>query len=130
MDVPREQAKNYGIAAVKAEMSGLAEITGMVEKPRPEVAPSTLAIIGRYVLIPEVFDHLDRHEAGAGGEIQLTDAMAKMIGNQSFHALRYSGQRYGCGSRIGFLEANVAVALHRDGTAAETRAVLDRLLKG
>jgi UTP--glucose-1-phosphate uridylyltransferase len=130
MDVPREQTKSYGIAAVKAEKNGLAEITGMIEKPKPEVAPSTLAIIGRYVLMPEVFDHLDRHETGAGGEIQLTDAMAKMVGNKPFHALRYSGQRYDCGSRIGFLEANVAVALHRDDTAAETRALLGRLLKG
>lgn len=130
MDVPREQTKNYGIAAVKAEKDGLAEITGLVEKPKPEAAPSTLAIIGRYVLVPEVFDHLDRHETGAGGEIQLTDAMAKMVGNKPFHALRYSGQRYDCGSRIGFLEANVAVALHRDDTAAETRALLGRLLKG
>ena len=130
MDVPREQTKSYGIAAIKAEKDGLAEITGLVEKPKPEEAPSTLAIIGRYVLQPEVFDHLDRHETGAGGEIQLTDAMAKMIGQQPFHSLRYAGQRYDCGSRIGFLEANVAVALHRDDTAAETRAVLTRLMKG
>ncbi len=72
---------------VKAEKNGLAEITGLVEKPKPEGAPSTLAIIGRYVLMPEVFDHLDKHETGAGGEIQLTDAMAKMIGNKPFHAL-------------------------------------------
>ena len=90
MDVPREQTKSYGIAAVKAEKDGLAEITGLVEKPKPEAAPSTLAIIGRYVLMPEVFDHLDKHETGAGGEIQLTDAMAKMIGNQPFHALTLS----------------------------------------
>jgi UTP--glucose-1-phosphate uridylyltransferase len=129
MDVPREQTKSYGIAAIRAEANGLAEITAMVEKPRPEEAPSTLAIIGRYVLMPEVFDHLDKHEKGAGGEIQLTDAMAKMIGNKPFHALRYSGRRYDCGSRIGFLEANVGVALHRADTAAETRAVLGRLLK-
>ena len=74
MDVPREQTKSYGIAAIKAEKDGLAEITGLVEKPKPEEAPSTLALIGRYVLLPEVFDHLDRHETGAGGEIQLTDA--------------------------------------------------------
>ena len=130
MEVPREHTKNYGIAAVKVEKDGLAEITGLVEKPKPEEAPSTLALIGRYVLKPEVFDHLDRHETGAGGEIQLTDAMAKMIGSQPFHALRYAGRRYDCGSRIGFLEANVAVALHRDDTAAETRALLGRLLKG
>jgi UTP--glucose-1-phosphate uridylyltransferase len=130
MDVPREQTKNYGIAAVNAEKDGLAEITGLVEKPKPAQAPSTLALIGRYVLQPEVFDHLGRHEAGAGGEIQLTDAMAKMIGRTPFHALRYSGRRYDCGSRIGFLEANVAVALHRADTTAETRALLERLLKG
>ena len=130
MDVPREQTKNYGIAAVKAEQDGLAEITGLVEKPKPAEAPSTLALIGRYVLQPEVFDHLGRHETGAGGEIQLTDAMARMIGRTPFHALRYSGRRYDCGSRIGFLEANVAVALHRADTTAETRALLERLLKG
>ena len=130
MDVPREQTKSYGIAAVKAEKDGLAELTGLVEKPKPEEAPSTLAWIGRCVLLPEVFDHLDRHETGSGGEIQLTDAMAKMIGEQPFHALRYAGQRYDCGSRLGFLEANVAVALHRADTAADTRALLGRLLKG
>ena len=130
MDVPREQTKSYGIAAVKAEKDGLQEITGMVEKPRPEEAPSTLALIGRYVLLPEVFDHLDRHETGAGGEIQLTDAMARMIGQKPFHALTYRGQRYDCGNRLGFLEANIAVALHRADTAADTRALLSRLLKG
>ena len=130
MDVPRDQTKSYGIAAVKAGKDGLAEITGLVEKPKPEAAPSTLAIIGRYVLMPEVFDHLDKHETGAGGEIQLTDAMAKMIGNQAFHALTYGGQRYDCGTRLGFLEANCAVALNRDDTKADTRALLGRLLKG
>jgi UTP--glucose-1-phosphate uridylyltransferase len=77
-----------------------------------------------------VFDHLDRHETGAGGEIQLTDAMAKMIGQSPFHALRYHGQRYDCGSRIGFLEANVAVALQHADSGAETRKLLNRLLKG
>lgn len=130
MDVPREQTKSYGIAAVRAEKDGLAEITGLVEKPKPEEAPSTLALIGRYVLMPEVFEHLDRHETGAGGEIQLTDAMARMIGRAPFHALRYAGQRYDCGSRLGFLEANIAVALHRADSGAETRALLNRLLKG
>ena len=130
VDVPREQTKSYGIAAVRGAKDGLAEITGLVEKPKPEEAPSTLAIIGRYVLLPEVFGHLDKHETGAGGEIQLTDAMAKMIGGKPFHAMTYTGGRYDCGSRLGFLEANVAVALHRKDTAAETRALLNRLLKG
>jgi UTP--glucose-1-phosphate uridylyltransferase len=130
MEVPREQTKSYGIAAVRNESGNLSEITGMVEKPKPEEAPSNLALIGRYVLLPEVFEHLDRHETGAGGEIQLTDAMARMIGGKPFHALRYAGQRYDCGSRIGFLEANVAVALHRPETSADTRALLSRMLKG
>ena len=130
MDVPSEQTKSYGIAAVKAEKDGLAEITGMIEKPRPEEAPSTLALIGRYVLLPEVFGHLDRHEVGSGGEIQLTDAMARMVGRSPFHALRYEGRRYDCGSQIGFLEANVAVALHRSDLGGEMRARLNGLLKG
>ena len=130
MDIPREQTKSYGIAAVKEEKGGLAEITGMVEKPKPEEAPSTLALIGRYVLLPEVFDHLDKHETGAGGEIQLTDAMAKMIGHTPFHALRYTGRRYDCGNRLGFLEANVAISLDREDTKAESRALIERLVKG
>ena len=104
--------------------------SGLVEKPKPEEAPSTLALIGRYVLLPEVFDHLDRHESGAGGEIQLTDAMAKMIGQSPFHALRYAGRRYDCGSRLGFLEANVAISLSRQDTGAESRALIERLMKG
>ena len=130
VEVPREQTKSYGIAAIRAEKNGLAEITGLVEKPKPEEAPSNWALIGRYVLEPEVFDHLDRHETGAGGEIQLTDALAKMIGGKPFHAMRYTGGRYDCGNRLGFLEANVAVALGRADTAGETRALLERLLKG
>src|SRR6476646_6621430 len=130
MDVPREQTRSCGIAAVKAGKDGLDEITGLVEKPKPAEAPSTLALIGRYVLQPEVFDYLDRHETGAGGEIQLTDALAKMIGNKPFHAMRYTGGRYDCANRLGFLAANVAVALGRPDTAGETRALLERLLKG
>lgn len=130
VEVPREQTKSYGIAAIRAEKNGLAEITGLVEKPSPAEAPSNWALIGRYVLEPEVFDHLDRHETGAGGEIQLTDALAKMIGGKPLHAMRYTGGRYDCGNRLGFLEANVAVALGRADTAGETRALLERLLKG
>jgi len=130
VDVPREQTKSYGIAAVKNEKAGLAEVTALVEKPKPAEAPSTLAIIGRYVLLPEVFSHLDRHETGAGGEIQLTDAMARMIGNKPFHAMTYTGGRYDCGTRLGFLEANVAISLQRRDIARESRSLLERLLKG
>ena len=131
MEVPRAQTKSYGIAAVKAEKDGLAEMTGIVEKPKPEEAPSTLAWIGRCVLEAEVFEHLDRHETGAGGEIQLTDAMAKMIGTRPFHAMRYTGRRYDCGNRLGFLEANVAIALasrrHRGGYTRVARPPPERL---
>jgi len=128
MDVPREQTNRYGIVAIRNDDGTVAEVTGMVEKPKPAEAPSTLSIIGRYVLLPEVFDHLDRHETGAGGEIQLTDAMARLIGNNPFHALRYRGARYDCGNRLGFLEANVAVSLARPDIAAESRTLLAGLL--
>ncbi|MBL0899721.1 MAG: UTP--glucose-1-phosphate uridylyltransferase, partial [Reyranella sp.] len=93
-------------------------------------APSTLAAIGRYVLVPEVFDHLDKHEKGAGGEIQLTDGIAGTIGKQPLHALVYRGQRYDCGNRLGFLEANVAISLGREDTKTESRALIERLMKG
>jgi UTP--glucose-1-phosphate uridylyltransferase len=129
MDVPREQTRSYGIVAVKEERGGLAEMTAIVEKPKPEAAPSTLAWIGRSIVLPQVFSHLDKHETGAGGEIQLTDAMAKMIGSAPFHAMLYTGGRYDCGNRLGFLEANVAIALHRSDTSTETRALLERLLR-
>jgi UTP--glucose-1-phosphate uridylyltransferase len=129
MDVPREQTNRYGIVAIRNDDGTVAEVTGMVEKPKPTEAPSTLSIIGRYVLLPEVFDHLDRHEKGAGGEIQLTDAMARMIGRSPFHAMRYRGARYDCGNRLGFLEANVAVSLARPDIAKESRALLASLLR-
>ena len=128
VEVPREQTNRYGIVATGKDDGTMAEVTGMVEKPKPEAAPSRLAIIGRYVLLPEVFGHLGKHQKGAGGEIQLTDAMAKMIGAKPFHALRYGGARYDCGSPLGFLEANAAVTLARPDTAEAARAMLRRLL--
>lgn len=128
VDVPREQSSRYGIVATGKDDGHMAEVKGLVEKPKPEEAPSTLAIIGRYVLVPEVFAHLEKHEKGAGGEIQLTDAMAKMIGGKPFHAVRFAGQRYDCGNRLGFLEANVAVALSREDSRDEVRRMLTELL--
>jgi UTP--glucose-1-phosphate uridylyltransferase len=101
-------------------------VRGLIEKPKPEEAPSRLAIIGRYVLLPEVFEHLSRFERGAGGEIQLTDAMAKMIGGSKFHGLRFEGQRFDCGDKIGFFEANVAFALERDELRDDIADVLKR----
>jgi UTP--glucose-1-phosphate uridylyltransferase len=111
MDVPREHTNRYGILKTGAEKDGCVEALGLVEKPKPEVAPSTLSIIGRYILQPEVMQHLDKQEPGAGGEIQLTDAMAKMCGNGQFHGYRFQGRRFDCGDKAGFIEANIALAL-------------------
>lgn len=113
-DVPREHTNRYGILDVVSDNGHLAEAKGLVEKPDPAEAPSTLSIIGRYILQPEVFAELDRHEKGAGGEIQLTDAMARTIGKVPFHGLRFEGERYDCGSKLGFIEANLAFALASD----------------
>ena len=93
---------------------------------RPSVAPSRLAVIGRYVLMPEIFGHLDRHEVGAGGEIQLTDAMAALIGSTPFHGLRFEGDRFDCGDKLGYLEAIVALAIRRPELAEGMRAILRR----
>ncbi len=128
VDVPKVQTNRYGIIATGKDDGRLAEVTGMVEKPKPEVAPSTLAIIGRYVLLPDVFAHLDKQERGAGNEIQLTDAMAKLVGNTPFHALRYAGRRYDCGNRLGFLEANLAIGLSHPEIGGEVRAMARTLL--
>ena len=91
----------------------IASVKGLVEKPSPAEAPSTLSIIGRYVLLPGVMNYLDDKVVGAGGEIQLTDAMARMIGEAPFHGLRFEGTRFDCGDKVGFLEANIAFALAR-----------------
>ncbi len=112
MDVPREDTAKYGILDTASDDGKYAEIRGLVEKPKPEEAPSTLSIIGRYILQPEIFEYLASFEKGAGGEIQLTDAMAKLIGRQPFHGLRFEGTRYDCGSRLGFVQANIAFAMH------------------
>lgn len=113
MDVPRAHTNRYGILAPGREEGRLVEIKGLVEKPAPEKAPSTLSIIGRYILQPDVFRHLSEKQKGAGGEIQLTDAMAKMIGKMPFHGFRFAGVRYDCGDKVGFLTANIALALDR-----------------
>jgi len=125
-DVPREETKRYGILDVSSDDGRIAAAKGLVEKPAPEVAPSTLSIIGRYLLQPEVFDELERHDAGTGGEIQLTDAMARTIGRVPFHGLRFEGRRFDCGDRAGFLEANVAFALARGDLADDMTEILRR----
>ncbi|MBX7146115.1 MAG: UTP--glucose-1-phosphate uridylyltransferase GalU [Alphaproteobacteria bacterium] len=111
MDVPRDQTNRYGILKVGTDKGSMVEVKGLVEKPDPAHAPSTLSIIGRYILQPGIFNILDRKERGSGGEIQLTDAMAHMIGDVPFHGYRFSGKRFDCGDKIGFFEANLAFAL-------------------
>ena len=104
-------------------------VRGLVEKPDPSEAPSTLSIIGRYVLTPEIFRKLDDQEQGAGGEIQLTDAMASLIGQVPFHGLRFEGRRFDCGDKVGFLEANVAYALSREDMGEDVAAMLRNYIK-
>lgn len=123
-EVPREHTNRYGILDVGKDDGRLVEVRGLVEKPKPEEAPSNLSIIGRYVLTPHVMRHLAKLERGAGGEVQLTDAMAKTIGEAPFHGLRYEGTRYDCGNKLGFLEAQIAFALQRPELADGVRAFL------
>ena len=125
-EVPREQTNKYGILKIGHDDGSLVEITGMVEKPKPEDAPSNLSVIGRYVLLPEVLTHLARMERGAGNEVQLTDGMARMIGHSPFHGLRYEGTRFDCGDKVGFLEAQIAFALQRPEMAPHIRNFLKK----
>ena len=114
MEVPASQTNRYGILDAAGDDGRLVEVTGLVEKPPPEDAPSNLAVVGRYILMPEVFDHLSRHLRGAGNEIQLTDALSAMIGSAPFHGLRFEGRRFDCGEKAGYIKANIAYALARD----------------
>ena len=126
VDVPRAQTNRYGILDVEHDDGRLATVRGLVEKPAPEQAPSTLSVIGRYILQPEVFTYLEEKRAGAGGEIQLTDSMARLIGKQPFHGLRFTGTRYDCGDKVGFIEANVAFALSHPVMGEQVRAALKK----
>ena len=110
-EVPREHTNRYGVLAVGADDGRIAEVTGLVEKPEPKDAPSTLTIIRRYVLRPEIFPLLADQKPSAGNEIQLTDAMARMIGAMPFHGLRFEGRRFDCGTKLGFLQANLAYGI-------------------
>ena len=123
-DVPRERTASYGIVDPGAQDGRLTEVRGLVEKPKPEEAPSTLGVVGRYILQPEVMAILDAKETGAGGEIQLTDAMAKLIGSQPFHGVTVDAERHDCGDKVGFVRANLALALKRDDVAPAIREYL------
>ena len=131
LEVPREEVSSYGVIDPGAEVSAaLTEVKGLVEKPPVAEAPSNKIISGSYILQPEVMRVLEAQEKGAGGEIQLTDAMAKMIGTQPFHAVTFDGRRFDCGSKTGFVEATLALALEREDMGAEVRAMAERLLRG
>jgi len=126
-DVPREDTRKYGILDIKSDDGKTVDIQGLVEKPSPETAPSTLSIIGRYILQPEVFEPLGVFETGAGGEIQLTDAMAKLLGKQPFHGLRFDGEHFDCGSRLGFIEANMLYGMNDDEIGADVKSLIKKL---
>lgn len=129
LEVPRNDVSSYGVIAPGATNGAVTEVLGLVEKPKVENAPSNLIVSGRYILQPEVMRILEGQEKGAGGEIQLTDAMAQMIGQQPFNAVTFSGNRYDCGSKVGYIEANLALALQRPDMAEQIRAIALNLLK-
>ncbi len=128
-DVPESEINKYGIIDAGERSDRTIEVKGLVEKPDPKDAPSSLSVTGRYILQPEVFDHLEAFERGAGNEIQLTDAMAKLIGKQAFHGLEFIGKSYDCGSRLGFLEANIAYAMSDPEIGGDVLNSIKQLIK-
>ncbi len=130
LEVPKEAVSSYGVIAPGDHVSDtLTEVTGLVEKPPVADAPSNKIVSGRYILQPEVMRVLEDQGKGAGGEIQLTDAMARMIGTQPFHAVTFEGRRFDCGSKLGFVEATLALALEREDMGADVRVMAERLLR-
>ena len=129
-EVPAERVHMYGVVGVGPAKGKAFSITKMVEKPKASEAPSNLSITGRYILQPQIFELLGKQAAGAGGEIQLTDAMVALARSQPFYGLKFAGRSFDCGSKIGFLAANVAYGLQRDDIATELRAEMRRLLDG
>lgn len=129
-DVPRDQTDKYGIVDIGGTDGMVLPVQALVEKPKPEHAPSTLSIIGRYILQPEIFDALSVFEKGAGGEIQLTDAMAKLIGKQPFHSVRFEGKSYDCGSKLGFIEANIAFGLADAEIGDQVQKIVNQFSSG
>ena len=128
LEVPRDDVSSYGVIDPGESSGALTQVRGLVEKPPVAEAPSNKIISGRYILQPEVMRTLEGQEKGAGGEIQLTDAMAQMIGRQPFHAVTFAGRRFDCGSKTGFVEATLALALEREDMGAEVRRIAERLL--
>jgi UTP--glucose-1-phosphate uridylyltransferase len=128
--VPRQDTEKYGIVAVEADKSATSRVQSIVEKPKPAVAPSNLAVVGRYVLAPAIFEHLERLGEGAGGEIQLTDGIAALMREEAVYAYRFNGKRYDCGSKLGYLQATVEYALGHPALGKEFRKYLEALDPG
>ena len=128
LEVPDSETDKYGIISPGAIDGRLTEVTALIEKPKRGTAPSNLMIPGRYILQPDVMRILETQEKGAGGEIQLTDAMAQLIGNQSFHGFTFDGQRYDCGDKAGYIQANLAIALARGDIGPAIREFATGLL--
>ena len=126
-EVPLEQTRRYGIVAGKTMQDGLIKVSAMVEKPAPEVAPSRMGVAGRYILTPAVFRHIRSQPTGVGGEIQLTDGIASLLAEETVYAFQYKGKRYDCGSKAGFLEATVELALQHPEVGENFRSYLKNL---
>lgn len=126
-EVDRQATASYGILDADIPKEGLTKIRGLVEKPKPEDAPSNLAIIGRYILTPEIFDILENRETGAGGEIQITDAMARLLDTQSIYGIQYDGTRFDCGTKVGFQMANLSFAMDRPDMRERLKPFIDQL---
>jgi UTP--glucose-1-phosphate uridylyltransferase len=126
-EVPHERTGSYGVITPGKQDGSVTEVLGLVEKPEPEKAPSNLAVIGRYILQPDVLRILDKGETGAGGEIQLTDAMAQLIGRQPFHAINVDAVRHDCGDKAGYVIANLALALEHEDVGPKIRDYLSRI---
>ncbi len=130
MEVPKDQASSYGILDVAEDLGSVVSVKAMVEKPDADKAPSNLAVIGRYILSPSILNHLHKMKSGAGGEIQLTDAIAQDIGTQNtVYGYRFRGQRFDCGSKAGFLQATVAFALARDDLRDDLMRYLQEMIQ-
>jgi len=126
--VPQSQTDKYGIVKTSSKRGELLRVERIVEKPKPSQAPSTLAVVGRYLLSPRVFMHLEQIGEGAGGEIQLTDGIARLMNDEAVYAYRFAGKRYDCGSKLGYLQANVEYALAHEELAGPFRSYLRKLV--
>jgi UTP--glucose-1-phosphate uridylyltransferase len=127
--IPRRDTDKYGIVEVEADKSPITRVRSIVEKPKPVAAPSTLAVVGRYVLTPSIFEHLERIGRGSGGEIQLTDAIASLMREEAAYAYRFNGKRYDCGSKLGYLQATVEYALGHASLGRDFRKYLQGMIR-